>query len=322
MPALTLWRIFSASEFPPGTINDSSLNDIFERLSPTPRLCIDFQLDSEELAEYEEGIAKAISEVTSAQLEKLFKDARSLSMDAVSHTICLISRGMRENMHSRAVVAPITPSIQSRLANRFRNLQRDEQVRLYEYFARVPESRGAAGIFFEAIAQRDLQERIVLRLIPMVKLDKVGKGKLPQWYSSHAFLNNLTLEQSRQKALQQDISIDTEPSRTDEFPDNGPLFIASNVFYVPEATNHEALDSFILLDGRLIIFQFTVGKTHGIKPGLLRFFEKCKGAPPMSKWRFVFIIEPNLTLISPQPWRLDLRKLHPYSAVVDVSKKP
>jgi hypothetical protein len=79
--------------------------------------------------------------------------------------------------------------------------------------------------------------------------------------------------------------------------------------------------SFIMLDDYLLIFQFTIGKTHSIKPGLLRFFGRCKGIPPMPMWRFVFIIEPNLTLICPQPWRLDLRKLLPYSAVVDVGNK-
>lgn len=280
------------------------------------------QLDGEELAEYEEAVGKAISGVTSAQLEKLFKDAGSLSMNAVSHKICLVRREKRGDMHSRAVVAPITPSIQSRLANQFRNIKRDEKVRLYEYFARDPDARGTAGIFFEAIAQQDLQERIVLRLIPMVKLDQVRKGKSPQWYSSHGFLNNSKLEQFRQQALQQEMRIDANPSRTEEFPDDGPSSITSDVFYVPEATNHEALDSFILLNNHLFIFQFTIGQTHGIKPGLLRFFERCKGAPPMSEWRFVFIIEPNLTLTCPQPWHLDLRKLLPYSAVVNISKKP
>jgi hypothetical protein len=280
------------------------------------------QLNRDSLVEHEEAVNQAISGITSAQLKNLFKDAGSLSMDAVSHRICLVRREKREDIHSRAVVAPITPSILSRLANQFRNITRDEKVRLYEYFARVPNARGTAGIFFEAIVQRDLQERIDLTAIPMVKLDSVRKGKLSQWYSSHAFLNNSMLEQFRKQALQQEVRIDTKPSRTEEFPDDGPSSIVSNVFYVPEATNHEALASFILLDNHLFIFQFTIGRTHGIKPGLLRFFEQRKGAPPMSEWRFVLIIEPNLTLTCPQPWHLALRKLLPYSAVVNISKKP
>jgi hypothetical protein len=237
----------------PESIERICINDIFDRLGPTPRLCIDF-LSQEKLDAYEKSVQKAISSATASQLEQLFKDSTSLTTDAVSHKICLVSRENRDDVRSPAVVAPITPSIQSRLANQFRNLERGEKIRLYKYFSRVPDSKATAGIFFEAIVQHHFQEDIDLELIPMVRLGKARKGKMPQWHSGHVFLSNTALEASRRQALQHGLKINTKPTRTEEFTDNGPPRMEPNVFYVPQASNHAALDSFILLDGLLLIF--------------------------------------------------------------------
>ena len=321
MSTLTPLTIFRASLLTPGTIDESDIIETFERLSPTPRVCIDYQLKPEALSKYEADVSKAISNVTPAQLAKLSNDTRGLTMDAISEKIYLLSRENREEVFSNPVVMFITPSIKSRLANQFQNLERAEQLRLY--CQEVPASRGITCMLFESMAQRDFQTRIVLRLVRMVKLDRAPRGKLPQWYSSHAFLNNSTLEMYRQVALQQSVDINIEPSRTEEFSDQGPLSpIEQDVFYVPVASNQEALDSFILHGGNLFILQFTIAKTQSIKQGLLRFFEQLTGVPPMSQWRFVFIVEPDKKLVCPQPWCLDLRKLLPYSAVVELCKKP
>ena len=312
---LTTWKTFSV-----GPLLDEHIriNEIFDAFGPIPRLCIEYRSD-ESIDEYEDDLQRAILNVTASQLEQLLKDATSLTMDAVSHKICLLSRERRDDVHSRPVVAPITPSIQSRLANQLRNLEQGEKIRLYKNFARVSDSRATAGVVFEAIVQCYFQEEINLDLIPMVKLDKVQKGALPQWYSSHVPLDNPVLEASRRQVLQQGLKIAATPARTKEFPEKEPLRIEPNVFYVPEAGNHESLDSFILINGLLLIFQFTISRGHDIKPGLLRFFKRCPNCPPISDWCFVFVIPRNLTLTCPQPWRLELRKVSLFSAVVDTS---
>jgi len=316
--------MFSTQAMLPETIDYTRINDIYDRFGPTPRLCIDYSFDLDMLVEHERKVNKVVSNVTAVQLEQLFKDAGSLDMDTVSHTICLISREQRDDMHSGVVVAPITSSIRSILVKQVRSIERAEQIRLYKLFAKVPGSRAVAGIFFEALAQRYLQEGTVLELIPMVRLkpgqkkksDSADDEKKPQWYSSHLFLDNVSLEASRQEALEQVLTINIYPSETLEFTEDGPSHIIPDVFYVPEVTNHEALDSFLLLDGCLYIFQFTIGKNHGIKPGLIRFLEKCPGVPLMKDWRFLFVIEPILTLVCPQPWLLKMHELHLYSAVL------
>jgi hypothetical protein len=210
-----------------------------------------------------------------------------------------------------------------RLVDRVRNLQRAEQIHLYKLFAKVPGSRAIAGVFFEATAQRCLQEGVTLELIPMVKLEVAPKQNSdsrdaevkPQWHSSHIRLDNVSLEASRLNALEQKLSIYFHPNQTLKFM-NRPLHIMPNVFYVPAVANHEALDSFLLLDGCLYIFQFTIGKKHDIKPGFIRFLENCPGIPSIKDWKFVFVIEPDMTLKCPQQWHLKLRQLHLYSAAL------
>jgi hypothetical protein len=55
-------------------------------------------------------------------------------------------------------------------------------------------------------------------------------------------------------------------SRIIEYGDDGPLSIESDVFYLPQITNQVAFDAFILLNGILYLFQFTIAESHDIKP--------------------------------------------------------
>ena len=120
---LMLWRMFSTQAMLPETIDYTRINDIYDRFGPTPRLCIDYSFDLDMLVEHERKVNKVVSNVTAVQLEQLFKDAGSLDMDTVSHTICLISREQRDDMHSGVVVAPITSSIRSILVKQVRSIE-------------------------------------------------------------------------------------------------------------------------------------------------------------------------------------------------------
>ena len=104
---------------------------------------------------YEWDLDTAISEITPDKLESLVKRAPSadLGTDSVAHTIVLLRRESLDDVCSRGVVTPITTYLQSRLSNRFRNLERKEHLRLYRAFANVPEGRRMTGVFFEALAQ-------------------------------------------------------------------------------------------------------------------------------------------------------------------------
>jgi hypothetical protein len=222
-------------------------------------------------------------------------------LDAISHKICLINREDREDVAGPWNVKPITQAIQSKLASQLRKTERRDQVRLYKQLARVPESRGLAGIAFEAAAQGRLQDGLDLELLPMVHLP--------------SSLRNQSLETLRLQALGERYRIQIRPSQIFEYTDDGPPSIVPGVLYVPEIGNQVAFGSFMLLNGLLYLFQITIGEIHLVEAGLQHFFAT-RDVPPMRDWRFVFIIPPNLTLICPQPRLLALRALPLQTAVV------
>jgi len=306
---------------PPGTRLYEDVNRVFNELGPTPQLCIDYSHSRHRIKQYKQDVQEAISKLTADKLERLLEETSSLTMDEVSHKICLISRQDRENVYSSPVVSPITSLIKSRLASRFRKLERGEQIRLYKYLSKVPDLRATAGIFFEAAAQGCLQDGVTLELLPMVRLPPSQRKGKPQWYSSHISLPNATLEAARQEALKnrQPFNIPKNLPVV-EYTDDGPSSIESNTIYLPEWTNQVALNSFILMNDLLYIFQFSVDSVHDIKPGLIDFIRKCYGSPSMDKCRFVFIHPPNHTLICPQPRKLEMQELHPCSAALDFGK--
>ena len=315
---------FSANLTSFKNVTENHIDEIFDLLGPIPRLCIDST--SDELEQYKTTLNTELSKITVDKIEMIIRYASILSMDAVSRKICLVSRKQWDDISSLPIVTPITSFIQSRLSIRFRNLHRDEQIRLYKYFKKVPELRAMAGIFYEAIVQSYLQDGRILRLVPMVTLETKKKrerseDKLQiQWYSSHISIHNPVLEACRLK-MSNGFEVNIRPKHILEYTDNEwQSRIEPNVFYIPEMTNQKALDSFILLDdGLLYIFQIAFGMQQDIHHGFIDVADKYTSSfPPRDQWRFVFIIPPNMTLTVPRPWRLTLRNLSPYSAVVDV----
>ena len=278
-----------------GIADHAGINDVYDRFGPVTRLCIDIFGKTDQFEQYKMDVCKAISNITLEYLARLFEDASSLHPDDSSHKIYLISRKDRDNVASVAIVSPITSSIQTRIAGQIRKLERQDQIRLYKRFEKVPDSRGLAGILFEAAAQNSLGDGMQVDLIRMVRKSDPQPGGQPQWHSSHLRFADPTLDGFRREAIKQGTKILIDPSQVLE----GLESSISNVFYMPELTNTVALDSFILQDGRLYIFQFTVGHKHGIKEGLLKFQPQCTNLPPIDLWCFVFITPPYLILKCP-----------------------
>jgi len=67
-----------------------------------------------------------------------------------------------------------------------------------------------------------MQDKILLELVPMVKLDGAQKKKKLRWHSSHIFLYHSPLEKVRLQALSQSHKIEANPSRTEGFAEGGP----------------------------------------------------------------------------------------------------
>ena len=85
--ALTFQRAFSASLSPLKHITEQHIDETFDLLRPTPRLCVNSS--SYELEQYKSAVNKAIRDITAGKILELMKSASGLSMDAISHKICL-----------------------------------------------------------------------------------------------------------------------------------------------------------------------------------------------------------------------------------------
>jgi hypothetical protein len=310
-----MFKIPRASIYPTSPSDYDHINLLYDRLGPTPRLCLDFFEDAHRRERYEDDLRKAISNIKSESLEALFDAAGTLEMDKLSHKICMIRRNSLENVASLPIVEVITPYVRSKLVYQLQILEGCCQ-RLYKPFAKSSDSRALAGVAFEAAGQAMLQDGINLALVPMVYLPSKTNDRRPQWHSSHVFLRDAALERLRQDVLRKTLNILVRPGRIFEYTDDGPLSIKPNVLYLPSLSNQVAFDAFILLNGIIYLFQFTISEHHDIKPGLKDFFAICSGIPAMKDWRIVFIVPPNHTLICPQPWSLDIRGIPVYSAVI------
>jgi hypothetical protein len=154
--------------------------------------------------------------------------------------------------------------------------------------------RGLSGNFFENLGHLYFQKRIYIAYAPMARLSRDYGTNKPQWHSSHPILNenNSELTRLRQTAWKDRRLLNTRPADTYEYGDQEFREIdpMPNIYYIPKMANEEALDSFILHDNLLFIFQFTVSKKHDIKTGFISRFTAFNKFPPFEDWRFIFII--------------------------------
>ncbi|KAF9518025.1 hypothetical protein BS47DRAFT_426904 [Hydnum rufescens UP504] len=269
----------------------SHIFDIFYQLGPTPRLCL---LSGNALERYEHRLNQAIRGINVSVLEEALVNATFLEMDDMSHKLCLVTRKDRDNVYSRAVIHLITDWVKSRLALQLRTMEKVEQLRLMRMLSRVPESRPLAGVLFEAMAQSELLDGITLNLMRMVKKPGSSPQRQPQWHSSHNLVRNATLDTLREEEPK--IPLTIHPNNWKEYSDNGPSSVEPNVMYIPQLSNQKVFDSFILVDGILHLFQFTIGSEHAINHGLVGVGEKYGYPQDMAKWHFTFVIPPNRVL--------------------------
>ena len=105
------------------TVLHENVNQVFDELGPTPRICIDYLLADKLIERYREEVRKAILMVTTQQLriDDLFDTSRTLAGNEVSDRICLIRREEKEDFYSLAAVSFITRTIKSRLLNGLEN---------------------------------------------------------------------------------------------------------------------------------------------------------------------------------------------------------
>jgi hypothetical protein len=204
----------------------------------------------------------------------------------------------------------------------------EELVRLFNRYIRLPSTRRMAGDVFEAYCHIIFSTRIKFEFIPMVRIGGHTNdrgAKEPQWHSSHTKFPESTeskvLEALRVEASSKTVSLSIDPSRvvdysTDKVTDG--IQVEADVYYIPLKANQAGIDSFILHNDTLYLFQMTTFAAYDIKEKLVPFLLSLKGTPSRSRWHFIFV-KPSLHILAcPVPKCTVLQDLVLYSAEVEV----
>jgi hypothetical protein len=287
------------------------IDDVYDRLGPTPRLCIDKVIE-DELAAYERDVRNALRTQSTDKLVALTREAENLEPDFMSNKLCLLRRNDVNDVSADNInVTPITDHIGSRLALQIRNAHVEEQLKLYNLWATTPSFRGMTGTLFEGYCHGVFQVRIRLQLHDMIRREGGSEKSRPQWQSIYCVVHNAKLETQRQEALRRFIEVDIQPVNAYEYHDSEleGLLIRENVYYIPFKGNEVGLDSFILSGGYLYVFQMTGGKNHKIKDGMFALLDQCANVPNYGRWRYVFVIPDDVEVLTT-----------PYSAMTEALK--
>jgi hypothetical protein len=258
--------------------------EVFLEYGPTPRLCIDLVLTPPRLDEFRNERTRAIANLKLDTLITAAELGEDLDM-RLSRSILLIKRKNVDDLHE-FTIEPMSLSVKRLLQRQLKQLatkEKKERLQTYLRLAKSYDLMILAAIVFESLAQLQLQERVALNLVPMVKVPALQSRENAKWQSQSSIPAD---------AANPPFWILFKPTDTVEYDESTLSGFQAGVFYVPTSSNESAFDSFILVDQVLYIFRFSIASLHEINEGIPKllsrptFEAKLEGV----EWRFIFII--------------------------------
>jgi hypothetical protein len=286
----------------------------FYYLGPTARLCLQYGVaDVDTYLKQRETTIQSIQPITGKEIfSKLLNNASNLSLDIVSHKICLIRRIKRRNWDSTsAIVCPISEPVAKALASQFEKFDQDELLDMWRRFSRLPDARGMSGSIFEAYVQQQFRRQINFDAEPMRR----GTRSNSRWYASFS----QWAPKSATSSVQSIPRIIINAPETVVYQE-GKLKVETDTYYIPRSGQQVALDSFIVHEGFLYIYSCAAGSTHGIKDEVVAFLQECEGVPSEDCWRFIFVVPDDLPSFScPASSNEVIGRLNPYTCRISMS---
>ncbi|KAF8344462.1 hypothetical protein F5887DRAFT_971369 [Amanita rubescens] len=297
--------------------SNQKLHDVlvrYDSLGPTARFC--FELTSDEVTGHNSDRDNAINETSPDLLKKFFSDSSRLSLDALSHKICLIRRRPGPALGDRRITTDlISVTVEQRVVQRLEEFSDDQLLDMWNNFLKFGDARGMTGPIFEVFVHRRFRTRVYLDATPMFRSNRANF----RWHAS--FSTKRPHSATVHGVAQQDFSLQVDVGNTFVYDTTMTLSIRPDVYYVPRSGQQVALDSFILHGGYLNVFQCTGGKDHDIKGGLYDFLASCSGLPPRTNWRFVFVVPDDLVSFScPASSHPVVKDLGLYTARIPMSR--
>jgi len=259
--------------------------EVFLRDGPTPRLCIDYVKDPHALEEHRDTVMREISHLTMDDLLSTVRMGETLDAD-LSHSIILVKQKNVDNL-CKFTIGPISLSVRQLLKKELMKVEQKERLQAYRLTTRVKNSRFLAGLFFESLAQLQLQEMVSLNLVPMeLRASERGNDK----WESQTIRSTSTANPSFRTEFQ--------PTDTVGYDQSELSGLQADVFYVPISSHQVGFDSFVLVGQYLYLFQFSIATSYDIEEGTLTFLSQ----PALetlreAEWRFVFVVPPGSGIV-------------------------
>ena len=270
------------------------LHDVLQRydsLGPTPRFCLELTCD--EAIDFISDRDTAIYETSPNNLKKLFSDSFRLSLDTLSHKICLVRRMRGSTPGDRGFTTEfISAGVRQKVVQRLEHFSDEQLLDMWTMFSKLGNARGMTGPIFEALVHRRFRRCINLDATPMFRSNRANS----RWHAS--FSTKRPSSATVYGVAQQNFSLQVDVGMTHVYDTTTTLIIKPDIYYLPRSGQQVALDSFILNGEYLNIFQCTGGQAHDIKGGIGSFLASCSGLPDRTKWRFLFVVPDDLDSFS------------------------
>ncbi|KAK2460049.1 hypothetical protein APHAL10511_007926 [Amanita phalloides] len=274
--------------------SDQTLDKVlkkYDSLGPTANFC--FELTSDEIARHTSDRHRAIENTSPDRFKQLFSDSSGLSFDTLSHKICLVRRKQGSALGDGNITTDlISVEVEQQVVQRLEKFSDDQLLDMWTYFSKFGDARGMTGSIFQVFVHRRFRTRIYLDAMPMVRSNRANSRLCA------SFSTNRPQSATVQGVAQQVFSLRVDVGSTFVYDTTIRLSIRPDVYYVPRSGQQVALDSFILREGYLNVFQCTGHHDHDIKSGIYDFLASCSGLPPRTNWRFVFVIPDDLVSFS------------------------
>ena len=276
---------------------------MYNQFGPTPRICYDFLKNNAALIVHRAHFQSALGNLSLKELRTIILDASVLNLSTVSSMLFVMKR-VPEKILRRAnlkdldnlskyvygSLEPITHAVEVALRNQLWQEEQIDQFEFYSLLTRRSSPMCFTGLVFKWMGHSWLQKCIKLDLFPLMESESGGSGQ-PQLRFNH-----------RKKSKTPEFSIDIQPTRMIAYPGSSLGTIEPGAYYILESESQVAFDSFIVADGTLYIFRFSMASAsdHPIDTDILSFLPQVSLLSKM-EWRYVFVVPPRTKTSYHQP---------------------
>ncbi|PFH47425.1 hypothetical protein AMATHDRAFT_6767 [Amanita thiersii Skay4041] len=285
--------------------NLTLIKSLYHELGPTARIC--FEYDSNQIGAFKKKRQDAINHLVSVRSSVVGLSHALISMletdhkvngvnnslfsgiePSESHKVWLMWREQPE-ISSRWVMSPMSKHVAEMVVLHLEEQGEIDMLRFWDLLNEVPVGGSLAGNVFEAYVHRIFRRQIHLSVCEMFSTSSRYHALFPAYHGKSR------LSATRKSFLQgQDISSFT--SELNILPKRAKVFRGaildqeSDTYFQSQKENQVGIDSLIVFDGYLLLFQFTVSSTHSLNPELFAFLKKITWLPPLENWRVIFVI--------------------------------